>query len=51
MNNDQMQPNPSGQPEQAEPEQEGRQAQQSQAGAPTEPRQRVTPGRRPLFRS
>jgi hypothetical protein len=49
-----LQPNPNDRPEQAKPDQSGQEAQLTQASggsAAAPPRQRATPGRRPLFRS
>jgi hypothetical protein len=50
MTSQNMQTKESNRPEQAKPEQERQQAQHRQASA-TQPGQRVTPGRRPLFRT
>jgi hypothetical protein len=50
MTHDKMQRNTNERPEQEKPEQACRPVQQSQASAPRQPDQRVTPGRRPLFR-
>jgi hypothetical protein len=50
MTDDKTQPNPNDRPEQATPE-SGQEAQQRQESTSTEPGQRVSPGRRPLFRS
>lgn len=46
-----MQTTEANRPEPAKPEQERQQAPQRQANAAAQPGQRVTPGRRPLFRT
>lgn len=54
MSDDNMQPNETDQPKQAELEQVGRQTEQSQESTtvqPARPGHRAAPGRRPLFRS
>jgi hypothetical protein len=51
MTDDKMESNANDRGEQEKPEQVRQQIQQNQAGAAPRPDQRVTPGRRPLFRS
>jgi hypothetical protein len=51
MTDAKTQPNMNDRPEQAKPQQVGRQAQQSQVSGTAQPAQRVSPGRRPLFRT
>jgi hypothetical protein len=54
MTDDKIQPNSNDRPEPAKPVQSSQDAQHRQAdvpGAPAQPGQRTTPGRRPLFRS
>ena len=51
MTIEKMQTNESNRPEPTKPEQERQQAPQRQAIAAAQPCQRVTPGRRPLFRT
>jgi hypothetical protein len=51
MTDDKTQPNPNDRPEQAKPGESGQEAQQRQESTSAKPGQRVSPGRRPLFRS
>jgi hypothetical protein len=51
MTIEKIQTKESNRPEPAKPEQERQQAPQRQASAVTQQDQRVTPGRRPLFRT
>jgi len=51
MTDDKTRPNPNDRSEQANPGESGQEAQQRQESTSTEPGQRVSPGRRPLFRS
>ncbi len=51
MTDDKTQPNPDDRPEPAKPGQSGQEAQQRQESASADPGPRVSPGRRPLFRS
>ncbi len=51
MADDKTQPNPNDPPGQAKPLESGQEAQQRQESTSAEPGQRVSPGRRPLFRS
>ena len=51
MIDEKMQTKESNQPDQAEQEQEHQEAPRGQASAVTQQGQRITPGRRPLFRT
>jgi hypothetical protein len=51
MTDEKTQAKESNRPEHAKPEQEREEAPQGRASGATQPGQRVTPGRRPLFRT
>jgi len=51
MTNEKMQTKESNRPEQAKPKQERQEAPQRHASAATQQGQRMTPGRKPLFRT
>jgi hypothetical protein len=51
MTDDKTRPNPDDRPELAKPGQSGHEAQQKQESTSANPGPRVSPGRRPLFRS